>query len=606
MRLFALLLFSLFTASPVLAASADHAPAIALHGMPKYGASFQHLDYVNPDAPKGGELRLAAIGSFDSLTPYILKGQAADGISMVFETLMERSLDEPFSQYGLLAESVTVAPDKSWVAYELRPAAHFSNGTKVTPDDVIWSFETLKTKGHPFYRSYYAFVSKAEKWGKNGVKFQFSTTTNPELPMIMGELPVLSKQDWAGRAFDETTLRPPVGSGPYRVGKIDPGRAITYDRDPNWWGRDLPINRGRFNFDHIAYDYYRDPGIAIQALLAGRYDLRAENIAKEWATAYTGPQLDSRLLQKLELKNGNPAGMQGFVFNTRRPVFADRRVRQALQYAFDFEWSNKTIAFGAYSRTHSYFENGEMASSGLPDAAEKALLAPLKDIPPEVLTTPFTVPTTDGSGNNRDGLRKAASLLKEAGWDLKDGALRNSATGQAFTFDIVDANPAFERWIQPFLRNLERLGIKARFRLVDPAQYQRLMDEFDFDMAVGLFPQSLSPGNEQRDYWTSAAADVKGSRNLAGIKSPAVDALVEKLIAADSRDDLVTAARALDRVLLSGYYVIPHWHTPVHRLAFWDKFGRPSLTPPYGLPVAETWWVDSAKDAKVQAGRQGR
>lgn len=594
-------LFILFSL-PALAQTAQH--GIALHGDPKYGKNFTHFDYVNPGAPKGGEVRLAAIGTFDTLNPFTLKGVAATDAGLVFETLMAASLDEPFSQYGWIAESVTVAPDRSWVSYKIRPEARFHDGKPITPEDAIFSFETLRDKGHPFYRSYYKDVVKAEKTGEREVKFTFKGPGNTELPLIMGQLPVLAKHFWQGKDFTATTLEPILGSGPYKIDKFTPGRSIAYKRIDDWWAKDLPINKGRSNFDTIRYDYYRDTTVAIEALFAGRYDFRAENIAKEWATAYTTDAVKKGQIVRQEIKNELPSGMQAFIFNVRREIFKDRRVREALGYAFDFEWSNKNVAYGAYKRTDSYFVNSELAAHGLPSPDELKILEPYRGkIPDEVFTKEFKNPSTDGSGDNRENLRKAAALLQEAGWTLKDGKLLN-AKGEPFKFEIVDESALFDRWLQPFLRNLERLGIEARLRTVDTAQYQNILDTFDFDMTIHVFPQSLSPGNEQRDYWNSARADQKGGRNLIGIKNPVVDELVEKLVHAHDRAGLVTLCRALDRVLLWNYYVIPQWYTGGYRLAYWDIFGQPTLAPKYGLGFPETWWIDPAKAKKIEDMRK--
>jgi microcin C transport system substrate-binding protein len=584
---------------PCAAQAQDNMNGIALHGAPKYPANFTHFDYVNPDAPKGGELRLSGIGTYDTLNPFTLKGVAADGASSVFETLMASSMDEPFSQYGWVAESVTVAPDRTWVAYKLRPQARFNDGTPITPEDVIFSFETLRDKGHPFYRSYYKDVVKAEKTGPHEVKFTFRDATNTELPMIMGQLPILAKHFWEGKDFAATTLEPILGSGPYQATDVQQGRSITFTRVKDWWAKDLPVNRGRYNYDTIRYDYYRDATVALEAFFAGRYDFRLENIAKHWALDYNTPAVKDGLIKQQEIKNELPAGMQGFVFNMRRDIFKDIRVRQALGYAFDFEWSDKNIAYGAYKRTSSYFENSDLAAKGLPSPAELKILEPYRGkVPDQVFTDEFKLPTTDGSGENRENLKKAAELLHQAGWNLKNGTLVN-AQGQPFTFEIIDAEPVFERWIQPFLRNLERLGIKATFRIVDTSQLQNRLDNFDFDMTISVFGQSLSPGNEQYDLWSSTKADVKGSRNLIGVRDPVVDDLVDKLVHANSREDLVTICHALDRVLLWQYYVIPHWYIGSFRVAYWDMFGQPSIAPKYGLDVVDAWWIDPAKAQKI-------
>ncbi|MDP9128017.1 MAG: extracellular solute-binding protein [Pseudomonadota bacterium] len=598
MRFFATALF-VFAVS-TSASAQQSLPFIALHGAPKYGADFQHFDYVNPDAPKGGELRLVPVANtFDTVNPFTLKGVAADGSGMVFETLMAGSLDEAFSQYGWLAESVTVAPDRSWVAYKLRPEARFSDGSPITPEDVVFSFETLRDKGHPSYRTYYKEVVKAEKTGPHEVRFSFHDTTNTELPLIMGQLPVLSKKFWEGKDFGATTLDPVLGSGPYKIDVIEPGHAISYKRVKDWWGKDLPVNKGRYNFDTIRYDYYRDSTVALQAFLAGRYDLRIENAAKNWALAYDTPAVKSGLIKKQEIPNELPSGMQAFIFNTRNRLFQDRRVREALNYAFDFEWSNKNMAYGAYKRTKSYFENSELAAKGLPSADELKLLEPWRGkIPDEVFNQEFNLPTTDASGDNRENLHKAADLLREAGWTLKDGKLTN-AEGQRFSFEIIEDESMFERWVDPFLRNLERLGIQATFRVVDASQFQNRLDDFNFDMTIGVFAQSLSPGNEQFDYWSSAKADSKGSRNLIGVKNPAVDSLLEKLVHARSREDLVTVCGALDRVLVWQYYVIPHWYLGSTRVAYWDMFGQPPVSPKYGVNIVDGWWFDAARAQKI-------
>ncbi|MDD3029595.1 MAG: extracellular solute-binding protein [Alphaproteobacteria bacterium] len=586
------LAFLLFFSS---SACAQTSYGLALHGELKYPASFRHFDYVNPDAPKGGILHLSALGSFDTLNPFTLKGIAADGVGLVFETLMARSQDEPFSQYGWIAQTVTVAPDNTWVSYILRPEARFQDGSPITPEDVVFSFETLRDKGHPLYRSYYKDVTHVSKTGPREVRFSFRNGDNAELSLILGELPILSKNDWAGKDFSATTLTPPLGSGPYKIGKVVPGRSITLVRNKTWWAANLPINKGRFNFDALTYDYYRDTTVATEAFFAGRYDYRYENIAKNWALEYNTPAVRNGLIKKQVLEDALPVGMQAFIFNIRRPIFRDRRVREALNDAFDFEWANKNLAYSAYQRTESYFENSELAAKGLPSADEQALLAPFRDgLPADLFTTPFSLPKTDGSGNNRANLRRAAALLREAGWTLKNGVLVNK-DGKPFTFEILEAQPAFERWVQPFLRNLERLGIHATFRLADSVQVQNRMDSFDFDMTSTVFGQSLSPGNEQTDMWGSAKAQQRGSRNLIGIQNPVVDSLIGTLIHAKTRKDLITACHALDRVLLWQYYVIPHWYIGAYRIAYWDKFGQPAVAPPYGLAVIDTWWVDPQK-----------
>jgi microcin C transport system substrate-binding protein len=594
-------LFFFFFALPAQAQPAQH--GLALHGAPHYPATFTHFDYVNPDAPKGGDLYLSALGTFDTLNPFTLKGVAADGAGMVFETLMTRSFDEPFSEYGWVAESVILAPDRTWISYKLRPQARFQDGAPITPEDVIFSFEILRDKGHPAYRSYYKDVIKVEKSGEREVRFTFRDGKNTELPMIVGELPVLSKRSFDGRDFAATTLDKIMGSGPYKIENMTPGRTISYVRVKDWWAADLPINKGRYNFDRIVYDYYRDATVATEAFFAGRYDYRYENIAKNWALNYDTPAIKQGLIKKQEIKNELPSGMQAFILNTRRPLFQDRRVREALGYAFDFEWSNKSFAYGAYKRTLSFFENSELAAKGTPSSEERELLEPYRGkVPDDVFSKEFVLPRTVGSGDNRHNLRIAADLLQATGWTMKDGVLTD-AKGKPFTFEILESQPMFERWVQPFVRNLERLGIKATFRVADTSQFQNRMDTFDYDMTIGVFGQSLSPGNEQYDYWGSSKADIKGSRNLIGVRDAVVDDLLDKLVHARNREDLITACRALDRVLLWQYYVIPHWYIGTYRIAYWDKFGQPKITPKYGLAVVDSWWVDTSKAAKIDSAQ---
>lgn len=585
----------------LLAIPAVAAPAhgIALHGQPKYGSDFPHFDYVNPNAPKGGEARFAAIGSFDTFNPFNIKGQAVTGIGPLFETLLTDSKDEPFSEYGLIAESVDVPEDRSSVTFTLRPQARFHDGSPITPDDVLFSFETLKAKGSPFYRFYYTNVAKAEKLGERQVKFTFASGENRELPLIMGQMPVLSKKYWQDRDFAATTLDVPVGSGPYRIERFEPGRFIVYKRDDNYWGKDLPVNRGLNNIDRLRYDYYRDVTVALEAFKAGAYDLRVENVAKQWATGYDFPALSKGLVKKETFPNQMPSGMQGFAFNLRRSLFQDPRVRQALAYAFDFEWSNRNLFFGQYTRTRSYFDNSELAGQGLPTVEELALLEPLRqDLPAEVFTTAYQPPVANDDGQLRANLQQAMKLLQAAGWVFRDRKLVNGKTGEPFRFELLIDDPTWERIALPFARNLERLGIEMNVRSVDSAQYENRLRDFDFDMVVYVWGQSLSPGNEQREFWSSAAADQSGSRNIIGLKNPAIDRLVEQVIAAPDRTSLVTRVRALDRALQWSFLVIPHWHISQSRIAFWDKFGYPAVTPLQGVQL-DAWWVDPAKDATL-------
>lgn len=577
--------------------------ALAMHGTPKYGPGFRHFDYVNPDAPKGGVVRLfGGQQTFDSVNPFIIKGVAAAG-GGVFETLMVGSDDEAFTQYGLIAESIEVPKDRSWVIFNLRKQARFHDGSPITIDDVIFSLEILREKGQPFYRFYYQNVVKAEKLGPRRVKFTFAPGDNRELPLIMGQLVVLSKKYWADKDFDKTTLTPPLGSGPYRVKSVEAPRSITYERVKDYWGADLAVRRGENNYDEIVFTYFRDDTVALEAFKAGRYDIRSENNSKLWATQYSGGPFAKGVVKKAQIRHQRPTGMQGFVFNTRREIFADRRVREAIGYAFDFEWSNKTLFYGQYARTTSYYSNSELAATGMPEGEELAILEKYRGrIPDEVFAKAYEPPTTDGSGRIRKNLRAGFKLLKAAGWEVKDGKQVNLKTGKPLAFEFLLVSPAFERIVLPFVRNLKRLGIAVKVRTVDVAQYQNRVRDFDFDMIVGGWGQALSPGNEQRDFWGSEKADIKGSRNSAGIRDKVVDELVEHLIAAPDRKSLVARTRALDRVLLAGHYVIPNWHIRDHRLAWWDKFGRPKTIAKYGSGT-EGWWVDPAMEAALGKAR---
>jgi microcin C transport system substrate-binding protein len=591
-------------APPLLAQDAKTIAGIAMHGAPKYGPDFPHLDYVDPKAPKGGMITLAAIGTFDNLNPFVLKGIAAAGAGIIYDTLTAGTSDEAFSRYGVIAESMEVPDDRSWIIFNLRPEARFHDGKPITPEDVIFTFETLKTKGHPLYRSYYADVTKVEKLGERKVKLTFAGRTNHELPLIVGEAAILPKHYWEGRDFERTTLEPPVGSGAYRIAQVDAGRSITYQRVDDYWGKDLPIHLGRENVETIKYDYYRDPTVAFEAFKAGQIDFRMENAARQWATGYDFPAAKDGLIKREEIKHELTQGMQGYGFNTRRPLFKDPRVRQALAVAFDFEWANTALFYGSYKRTLSYFANSELGASGLPKDEELRILERFRDkLPKEVFTQEYKLPVTDGSGNlGRDQLREAFRLLKEAGWEIKGRQLTNK-DGQPFEFEILLSDPNWERITLPYVKNLERLGIAARVRTVDTAQLQKREENFDFDMLVVLFGQSLSPGNEQRDFWHSTNAAVDGSRNTMGIQDPVVDALIDLVIEAPDRESLVQRTRALDRVLLWGHYVVPHWHLGSWRLAYWNKFSRPPALPKYNPGFPDIWWVDAAKAATLATQR---
>lgn len=601
-------------AAALLPAVADANPrvqvahAIAMHGTPKYPAGFAALEYANPQAPKGGRVRLAVVspGGFDSLNPWIPKGVAAAGLGQVYDTLVEGTLDEAFSEYGLLAEKLEWPDDRSWIVFHLRPEARFHDGKPVTAADVVYTFELLTTKAAPFWKFYYRDVKKVEALDTRRVRFTFAGSENRELALIVGQMPVMPKHWWEKRDFTAATLEPPLGSGPYRVKSVQAGRGIVYERVKDYWGRNLGLNRGRYNFDEIQYDYYRDDTVALEALKAGQYDLRVESSAKNWATAYDTPAVRQKLLRRQTFENKRPAGMQAFVLNTRREAFRDRRVREALNHAFDFEWTNRNLMYSAYKRTDNYFENSELASSGVPSGAELALLEPFrKQLPPELFSKPFRLPATDGSGNNRQNLREATRLLAAAGWEIRNGKLVNRQSGKPMAFEILLDNPLFEPHTQAFVKNLQRLGIEARIRtLPDTQQYTNRLRQFDFDMIVGSMPQSNSPGNEQANYWGSAAARTHDSRNYTGVQDPVVDALVTRLVAARTREELVTTARALDRVLQWGWYVVPHWHFGGDRIAWWDRFGVPAKIPDNGVSL-DFWWFDPAKSAALDA-RTGR
>nr|WP_067294895.1 extracellular solute-binding protein [Marinobacterium profundum] len=578
-------------ASSYLLADSHPSHGIAMHGDLKYPADFSHYDYVNPQAPKGGALKQWDMGTFDSFNSFIIKGNVAAGTSLMYDSLMDQAADEPFSQYGLLAESVVMPEDRRWVTFKLRQAARFSDGTPVTAADVIFTFDILRSKGSPFYGAYYADIDRIEAPDPQTVTFHFKGENNRELPLIVGQASILPKQYWQERDFDSPSLDIPVGSGPYRIDSFEAGRSVTYSLRDDYWGADLPVRRGHNNFSQMRFDYYRDATVALEAFKAGEYDFRLETSSKEWATAYTGPAFDDGRILKQELSNGNPTGMQAFIFNTRRDKFADPRVREALGYAFDFEWTNRNIFYNAYTRTHSFFSNSEMAATEPPGPEELALLEPLRgQVPAEVFSKVYRASTTDGSGNIRGELRQGMRLLQSAGWEFKDNKLVNSKTGEPFRFEILLVQKEFERVIAPMIRNLERMGVAVDIRIIDVSQYINRLRSFDFDMVVGSFPQSSSPGNEQRDFWHSELADMPGTRNLVGIKNPAIDSLVDTLIAAPDRASLVTAARALDRVLQWNYYVIPQFHIATYRIAYWDRFGMPKVRPAYSLGT-DTWWA---------------
>ena len=586
----------LFCATLLPAGQAGAAHGLSLDGALKYPPDFAGFDYTDPRARKGGTLTLHAIGGFDKMNPFTLKGIAPDMLNtLLFDTLMVQSQDEPFSQYGLVATDVEVAADGLSVTHRLDPDARFADGSPLTADDVRYSLEMMQSdKVHPFYQSYWRDVREAEVIDPHRVRFHFARK-NRELPLIVGELPLFSRAFFAKHPFDAGGLTVPLGSGPYTVESFNTGKSITYRRNPDYWGQKRPVNRGLYNFDRIVVKYFKDPIVALEGFKAGEFDFIFENNSKQWARDYVGDKFDRKTIIKETLPHQRGAGMQGWVFNLRRPLFADRRVREALTLAFDFEWSNTNLFYSQYTRADSYFSNSELAARGAPGPEELALLEPFRDrLDPAVFQPVRPPPSTTAPGSLRGNLRRAAALLKEAGWRVGGPERRLlNAGGEPLEIDMLLVSQAFERVVAPYAANLGKLGITLRYRTVDPTLYQRRVDSFDYDMIVTTFGQSQSPGNEQRDMWHSASADQPGSRNHMGLKDPVVDALVEKIIYADDREKLVTACHALDRVLLAGHYLIPNWYLPYHRIAYWNRFRRPERPPLYYSPDGWllSWWM---------------
>lgn len=598
--------------------SAQEAPgtwhhALTLLGKPKYGPDFQHFEYANPNAPVGGLVRLGAQGGFDNLNFIVngLKGDLEGGIIQIYDTLMEDSGDEPFSSYGLLAEGVRIASDGMSVSYRLRANARWHDGKPVTVEDVIWSFDTLKANS-PFYAAYYHTVTKAEPGAEREVVFRFAEAGNRELPQVLGQMQVLPKHWWTGQNKDgkprnpaETTLEIPLGSGPYRLARFDAGRSATYERVADYWGKDLPVNRGRNNFGTIRNEYFRDGSVLLEALKGDLYDFRTENIARNWATAYDDfPAVKEGRLIKEEFPGRGTGIMQAFVFNLRRDKFKDERVRRAFNLALNFEEMNRQLFYSQYSRIDSYFYGSDLAASGLPEGMERAILESVKDkLPPRVFTEPYTNPVNDTPDAARANLRKAVGLLREAGYELKNGQMV-SKTGEPLAVEFLEFQNVFERVILPFAAQLKLIGIQSSVRVIDQAQYQNRLRGFDFDITTSNWPESLSPGNEQREFWGSAAADKPGSRNIAGIKDAGIDALIEKVIYAQDRETLIAATRALDRTLLAHNFVVPQWSSAVSRTIRWNRFNRPAVLPKYGSSgFPTTWWYDEALAAKTGAPR---
>jgi microcin C transport system substrate-binding protein len=599
--------------SPIVPAQAQTAEpawrhALSLFGEVKYPAGFKRFDYVNPDAPKGGTVRQISVGTFDNfnLTVAGVKGSLASAVQFIYESLMTPSLDEVSTEYGSLAELVSHPEDFSFVVYRLRAQAKWHDGKPVTPEDVIFSLDSFK-KHHPQYSAYYRHVVKAEKTGERDIKFTFDAPGNRELPQIVGQLTIMPRHWWEGtdsegrkRDISATTLEKPLGSGPYRIKEFVAGRTVTLERVKEYWGRDLGFAIGRNNFDELRYEYFRDGSVALEAFKGDQVDWRTENSAKNWATAYDFPAVNDKRVLLEEFPNRSSGIMQAFAMNIRREKFRDPRVRRALNFAFDFEEMNKQIFFDQYKRISSYFDGTELASSGLPDGKELEILETVRaEVPAEVFTKAYTNPVGGNPEAVRENLREGLRLLKEAGYEVRERKLTDSRTGKQFELELLNADPSFERVMLFFKPSLERLGITVSVRTIDPTQYENRLRSWDFDIVVSSWGQSLSPGNEQREYWGSQAADMAGSRNIIGIKNPAIDKLIERVIFTKDREDLVAATKALDRVLLWNHYVVPQWNYPKVRTARWDRFGRPSELPKYGQSGFPTlWWFDADKAAR--------
>jgi microcin C transport system substrate-binding protein len=595
-----------------LSGKAKSDEGIEHHGMSafgelKYPADFQHFDYVDPNAPKGGVF--SHVGStrafnqnfltFNSLNSFILKGDGAQGTELTFASLMSRAQDEPDALYGLAARSVRLSSDGLTYRFELRPGITFHDGSPMTARDVVFSLQTLKEKGHPIAQQLLRDFAGADALDDATVIVRFAKNRARDVPLFVAGLPIFSAAYYAAHAFDESTLEPPLGGGPYKVGRFEPGRYIEYERVKNWWGADLPVSRGQNNFDLVRYEYYRDREVAFEGFTAKNYLFREEFTSRTWATRYDFPAMRDGRVKREVIPDDTPSGAQGWFFNTRREKFKDRRLREAFIYAFDFEWTNKTIMYGSYERTHSVFQNSDMMAVGKPAGDEAALLEPFRgQVPDEVFGDPFVPPVSDGSGQDRSLLRRASTLLQEAGYPIKGGK-RISPQGEGIKAEFLIDEPSFQPHHASLIKNLGTLGIDANLRIVDPVQYRKRVDDFDFDLTIERFGFSTTPGDSLRSYFSSRAAAIKGSQNLAGIADPVIDELIERIIAADTRSGLVTACKALDRVIRSGRYWIPHWYKPSHWLAFWDVFGRPAKKPRFGRGIPETWWYDRAKAAKL-------
>jgi len=589
------ILLTIAVSVPVINVSECHAAhGISIDGKLKYPPDFKQFDYTSDQAQKGGALVLHDLGSFDKMNPYTLKGSPPSGLdNLVFETLAAASLDEPFASYGLIAKDIELADDRLSVTYTIDENARFSDGTPITPEDVQFSLNIMKSEAaHPFYQAYLQDIKGSEILDNNRVRFDFARV-NRELHLIASQVPIFSKKFYSKHPFDDPSMVPPIGSGPYVIDSVNPGKSITYKRNTDYWAINHPTRKGMFNFNTITFKYFRDQIVSVEAFKANEFDFMYINIAKQWARDLVGPKFDSKQIMKEYLPHRNNQGMQGFVFNLRNPLFQDRRVRAALGMAFDFEWANNKLFFNEYTRSASYFSNSDLAAKNLPEGLELEYLSPFKDqLPPEVFTQQLTPFSTGPLNTLRDNLRNAKKILAEAGWTVQDGRLINKE-GNSFDFEILLVSPSFERVMAGYVNNLKKLGVNASYRTIDPALYIDRLNRFDFDMTVHVFGQSQSPGNEQRDYWHSSSADRNGSRNLIGIKDPIVDQLVEKIIYAETQEELAASCKALDRVLWYGYYVVPNWYVARHRVSYWNKFKRPETLPLYYNPnqALMTWWM---------------
>ncbi len=586
--------------------TAEKTHGLSAFGDLKYPVVFKHFDYVNPDAPKGG--RISTIGTssvltFNSFNPFVIRDDAAQGLDLLFDSLMTRANDEPDAMYGLIAKAAELADDKRSVTFYLRPEAKFRDGSPVTADDVVFSFEKLRdpVKAHPQYSTGLRDVVKAEALDPHTVRFEFEGENLRDLPLTVAGLPIVSKASYEGKDFYKPSLNAPMGSGPYEIGDYKTGTYIAYKRRPDYWAKDLPVNRGRWNFDEIRYEYFRDRTAGLEAFKAGAYDLREEFTSKSWATEYDIPQVADGRIIRLTLPDDRPGGAQGFFINTRRDKFSDRRVRKALDYAFDFEWTNKNLFYGLYKRTTSYFVNSDLEAKGKPTEAEQKLLEPFRDqLPAEVFGEPYTPPVSNGSGRDRRQLSTASKLLREAGWTVNDRGVRVNEKGEPLTIELLMEDPGLEKIFGFYVEKLKALGIQASIRPIDAAQYQVRQKNFDFDVDMSRFVLGQTPGPVIRNYWSSEAAKTKGSYNLPGISNPAVDALIDHILQAKSREELRTACHALDRVLRAEHYWVPQWYKAAHHLAFWDRFSWPETKPKYARGVLDTWWYDAEKAAKLK------